>query len=304
MATAAEVHDAVALRTGDGFARRRARWLLRFVRTQPLGTFGVLFILLVICVAIFAPVLNTVNPKELGAKERLQAPNGDAFFGTTRDGKDMWSRVLYGTRPALLIGFGAVALAVGVGVTLALLAGFLGGFVDSLISRLTEILIAVPGLLWLMMFTTAIDRSVQTVMFAIAFTFAPLSFRVMRGNVLQERSISYVEAAHVIGASQPRIMFRHILPNMLPLVIVIASITVPAAILLEASLTFLGLGLDVREASWGADLGPNHRPYFRTAWWLPVLPGAALSLTVLAFNFFGDSMRDVLDPRLRGSGLV
>ncbi|MYI85525.1 MAG: ABC transporter permease, partial [Dehalococcoidia bacterium] len=121
---------------------------------------------------------------------------------------------------------------------------------------------------------------------------------------LQERSIAYVEAARVIGASGPRIMFRHILPNLAPLVIVAASITIPAAMLSEAGLTFLGLGLDPGTPSWAQDFGTGNRQYFRTAWWMLIFPGAALALAVLAFNFFGDSMRDVLDPRLRGSGLI
>ena len=282
---------------------RRLRAFGRFVRMQPLGTFGAIVIVLMIAGAVFASELNTVDPKAFG-RDTLQAPSGDHFFGTNRNGQDMWSRVLFGGRPTLLIGFGAVAIAMAVGITLALASGFLGGIVDVLVSRLIEILIAVPGLLWLLMFTTAIDRSVQTLMFAVAFTFTPLAIRVLRGNVIQERSVTYVEAARVIGASGPRIMIRHILPNLLPLVIVIASITIPAAMLAEAGLTFLGLGLDPGEPSWAQDLGPNNRQYFRSAWWLPVFPGAALALAVLAFNLFGDSMRDVLDPRLRGSGLV
>ena len=212
--------------------------------------------------------------------------------------------MLYGGRPTLLIGFGAVAITMAAAIVLALAAGFLGGIVDVVISRLIEIIIAVPAILWLLMFTTAIDRSVQTLMFSVAFTFTPIAIRLFRGNVIQERSVTYVEAARVIGASGGRIMFRHILPNLAPLVIVAASITIPAAMLAEAGLTFLGLGLEPGTPSWAQDLGPSNRPYFRLAWWLVIFPGAALALAVLAFNFFGDSVRDVLDPRLRGSGLI
>ena len=164
--------------------------------------------------------------------------------------------------------------------------------------------IAVPAILWLLMFTTAVDRSVQTLMVGVAFIFTPIAIRLFRGNVIQERSIAYVEAARVIGASEGRIMFRHILPNLAPLIIVAASITIPAAMLAEASLTFLGLGLEPGTPSWAQDLGGENSNYFRSAWWLPVFPGAALALAVLAFNFFGDSLRDVLDPRLRGSGII
>ena len=161
-----------------------------------------------------------------------------------------------------------------------------------------------PGLLWLILFTTAVDRSITTLMFAIAFSITPLTTRVLRGNVIQESASTYAESARVVGASNMRIMFRHVLPNLLPLAIVNASIIVPAAILLEAGLTFLGLGLEPGTPSWGVDLGPNARSHFASGWWLPVFPGLTLSLTVLAFNFLGDSLRDVLDPRLRGSGLI
>lgn len=288
-----------------GRAGRVLRAVGRFIRLQPLGTIGALLIVLLIGGSIFAPYLNTVDPQtSVRSAPTLGEPSADHFFGTDRSKRDVWSRVLYGGRPTLLIGFGAVAVTIAVGVSLALAAGFFGGLVDIVISRSIEIIIAVPGILWLLMFTTAIDRSVQTLIFAVAFTFTPLTIRFFRGNVLQERSVTYVEAARVIGASGFRIMFRHILPNLAPLVIVIASITIPGAMLAEAGLTFLGLGLDPRTPSWAQDLGPNNRIYFRTAWWLLVFPGAALALTVLAFNFFGDSMRDVLDPRLRGSGLI
>ena len=308
--TTAPVQDTAAdalidLQSQENVILRVLRSVGRFLRKQPLGTFGALVIVLLIAGSVLAPVLNTEDPKtSIRSAPPLGAPSGDHWFGTDRSKRDVWSRVLYGGRPTLLIGFGAVALTMAVGITLALAAGFFGGFVDILISRLIEIIIAIPAILWLLMFTTAIDRSVQTLIFSVAFTFTPITIRFFRGNVLQERSITYVEAARVIGASGARIMFRHILPNLAPLVIVAASITIPAAMLSEAGLTFLGLGLEPGTPSWAQDLGPNNRNYFRSAWWMLVFPGAALALAVLAFNFFGDSMRDVLDPRLRGSGLI
>ena len=305
MIAAEETGALTEFRENEGFREKRLRPIARFVRMQPLGTLGALVIVLLIAGSIFAPFLNTENPRSsLRGAPNLGAPSQEYFFGTDRVGRDVWSRVLYGGRPTLMIGFGAVAVTLVVGVALALAAGFLGGLVDIIISRAIEVIIAVPSILWLLMFTTAIDRSVQTLIFGVAFTFTPLTIRFFRGNVLQERSVTYVEAARVIGASGPRIMFRHILPNLLPLVIVIASITIPGAMLAEAGLTFLGLGLEPGTPSWAQDLGPNNRPYFRTAWWMMVFPGAALAIAVLAFNFFGDSLRDVLDPRLRGSGLV
>ena len=305
MTAADDIADSLGLQVEQGLVRRRLGGLRQFVRTQPLGTAGAVIIILLLVASIFASELKTVDPKTFNRDaSALEAPSSEHFFGTDRSRRDMWSRVLYGSRPTLLIGFGAVAITMAAGIVLALAAGFLGGIVDVIISRLIEVVIAVPAILWLLMFTTAVDRSVQTLMVGVAFIFTPIAIRLFRGNVIQERSIAYVEAARVIGASEGRIMFRHILPNLAPLVIVAASITIPAAMLAEASLTFLGLGLEPGTPSWAQDLGGENSNYFRSAWWLPVFPGAALALAVLAFNFFGDSLRDVLDPRLRGSGLI
>ncbi|MBH77782.1 MAG: hypothetical protein CL897_06105 [Dehalococcoidia bacterium] len=305
MTNAEEVAGSLGFEARPNVLQRSLKALWRFARTQPLGTFGAVIILLLVVGTVFASELNTVNPKKpIRESSALEAPSSEHFFGTDRSRRDVWSRVLYGGRPTLLIGIGAVGITMGAGVILALAAGFLGGLVDAVVSRIIEVIISVPAILWLLMFSTAFDRSVQTLMFAVAFTFTPVALRLFRGNVIQERSVTYVEAARVIGASSARIMFRHILPNLAPLVIVAASITIPAAMLSEASLTFLGLGLEPGTPSWAQDLGPGNRPFFRLAWWLVIFPGAALALAVLSFNFFGDSIRDVLDPRLRGSGLV
>jgi peptide/nickel transport system permease protein len=283
--------------------QRTARSITRFIRLQPLGAFGAVALLVIFIGAIFAPYLNTTDP-EAFSRDMFKPPSSEYWFGTSRGGQDMWSRVLYGARPSLMIGFGAVGISIVVATSLALIAGFLRGLFEGLLLAVSQILIAVPGLLWLMLFTAATGRSVPILMFAIAFTFTPLIFIVLRGNVLQEQANVYVEASRSIGASDIRIMFRHILPNLMPLVIVQASIIIPAAILAEAGLTFLGLGLDPGTPSWAVDLGPAARRYFQSGWWLPVFPGLFLALSVLALNFLGDSLRDVLDPRLRGSGLV
>ena len=296
---------------------RRGRAIARFARMQPGGTFGLGIIFLVVAGAIFAPYLHTLGDgerdvrrialaegRQLDSTGYLQPPNGDWWFGTNSAGQDVWSRVIYGARPALIIGVGSVGIAMVAALALALAMGFLKGLVDTVLLRILETGIAVPGLLWLILFTTAIDRSLPVIVVAIALAFAPLTTLVLRGNVLQEASTAYVEAARVIGASNTRIMLRHILPNLLPLAIVNASIIVPAAIMAEAGLSFLGFGLPPPSPSWGVDIGPTARAYFYTAWWLPIFPGLALSLTVLAFNFLGDTLRDVLDPRLRGSGLI
>ena len=293
----------------DQFVDRRGRLsragstVRHFIRTQPVGSVAILVIIAIAVLAAFAPYWNTVSPHEFG-RDLLFPPGGDHWLGTNRTGQDMWSRVIFGGRPALLIGAGAVGLSLVIGTALALLAGFLGGLADTIISRAIEIAFSLPTLIWLLILTTLLGRSLEIIVLVIGVSSSPAVARIIRGNVIQERHSMYVEAAQVVGASSTRIMFRHILPNLAPLVIIVGSALVPAAILAEAGLTFLGLGLEPGSASWGIDLGLDARSYFKRAWWLLIFPGIALSTTVLAFNLFGDAMRDVLDPRLRGSGLV
>ncbi len=282
--------------------------LRRFVRTQPLGTAGAIVVLLLIFAAVFAPVLNTTDPTTFDGDDILAKPGADYWFGTNREAQDVWSRVVYGARPALQIGIGAVFVSLLVATVLALMAGFLGGIVDTVISRIIEILICLPAILWALVLSTSADsipglegRGVKTLVIAISIGLFPIVTRILRGNVIQEKSRQYVEAARVIGASEIRIMAVHILPNLAPLLIVVASATLPAAILAESGLSFLGLGLPPGDPSWGGDLGGKARSLFKTYWWLPVFPGVALSLTVLAFNLLGDALRDTLDPRLRGA---
>lgn len=280
----------------------------RFVRTQPLGTAGAIIIILLVVGAVFAPVLRTSDPTTFNGEQILAKPGAEHWFGTNREAQDVWSRVLYGTRPALQIGFGAVIASMLAATVLALLAGFLGGIADTIISRLMEIMICLPAILWALILTTASEDipgldgpGVRTLVVAISIGLVPIVTRILRGNVIQEKSRAYVESARVIGASELRIMFQHILPNLAPLLIVVASSTLPAAILAESGLSFLGLGLPLGDPSWGGDLGGKARSLFKSYWWLPVFPGIALSLTVLAFNLLGDALRDTLDPRLRGA---
>ena len=290
--------------------KRRLDGLRRFLKQQRLGSFGAIIIITVVFGAVAAPMLHTSDPREFG-ENILVRPSGEHWFGTNRDGRDVWSRVLYGGRVSLKIGLATVILTILGGTLIALIAGYLGGIFDFILSRMGDILIAFPSILFALTLRASIGEDMPglgsflpadelLLVVAICVVFTPVIFRIMRGNVIEQRSNTYVEAARVIGASEFRIMLRHILPNLIGLMIIVTSTTLPAAILTESGLSFLGVGVDIGTPSWGADLSGNARVYFSRAPWIAIFPGLALSVTVLAFNLLGDALRDALDPRLRG----
>ncbi len=304
------------------------RWALR----EPFGAFGLVLIILVAIGSGAAPLLYTTDPQAFGVgapldgpcvncrerdmehrawdAERSQGWREHRLFGTTPRGRDLWSRVLYGGRVSLKVGVATVLVGTMAGTIIALLAAYAGGVVDFAVGRLADMIIAIPGILLALTLHTAIgqdlpdlpglSRQELTLVLAISAFFMPGTYRIMRGMVLELRESQYVEAAQVVGASSLRIMWRHITPNMFGLMIVITSISLPAAILVEASLSFLGLGVEPGTPSWGADLSGDSQKFFTQGWWLAIFPGLALSMTVFGFNIFGDSLRDTLDPRLRG----
>ena len=282
---------------------------LSWARREPAGALGVILIVIIAFGSGAAPLLRTTNPQTLEAftPNVLVGPSSEFFFGTDRQGKDVWSSVLYGGRISLKIGVATVLVGTVGGTFLALVAGFLGGVVDFTFSRIADMIIAIPALLLALVLDVVLGDQLPSLpalpkeelarVLAISLFFMPSAFRIMRGSVLEQRSGQYVEAATLVGAGQIRIMIRHILPNITGLVIVLTTISLPAAILTEASLSFL-LGSDA--PSWGAELGGDSRRFFNRAQWIAIFPGATLAITVFAFNIFGDSIRDSLDPRLRG----
>ncbi len=282
---------------------------LRWARREPVGALGVILILLIAFGSGAAPILRTTDPQSLDSftPHVLESPSSEFFFGTDRQGRDVWSSVLYGGRISLKIGVATVLVGTVGGTLLALIAGFLGGIVDFSFSRIADMVIAVPALLLALVIDVVLGDRLPSLpalpkeelarILAIALFFMPSAFRIMRGSVLEQRSAQYVEAATLIGAGQIRIMLRHILPNITGLVIVLTTISLPAAILTEATLSFL---LGSNAPSWGAELSGDSRRFFQSAQWIAIFPGAALALTIFAFNIFGDSIRDTLDPRLRG----
>ncbi len=277
--------------------RRLFSW--RNVRRQPRFLIGGTFIFLLILVAITAPLLVRTDPKVSHPADAIQPPSIGHLMGTDDLGRDVLGRAIYGARVSLLVGIIAVSIGLTTGVTLGMIAGYTGGWADLLILRGIDALLAFPALLLAIAITSALGPNLRNTMIAIGIVAIPVYTRLTRGQVLQAKQREYVEAARTAGASQARVAFRHILPNILNPLIVQASLSVAFAILAEASLSFLGLGVQPPTPTWGADI--NHaRAYLSNGfWWMSVGPGVAILLTVFSFNMLGDSIRDILDPRLR-----
>ncbi|HLZ72625.1 MAG TPA: ABC transporter permease [Dehalococcoidia bacterium] len=278
--------------------RRLARYL-QVARANPLGVFGGVLILVLIVVGILAPAIAPY-PIDKFAGVPIKAPSAAHLFGTDKFGRDIFSRVVHGARISLEVGFFSVILGTLVGMIIGTISGYAGGLVDAVIQRSVDTAIAFPQLILLLIVIRVLGPSIVNVILVIAIGIVPGVARVVRGAVLSEARNAYVEAARATGASGARIVGRHLVPNVLPLTIVIATTLLGTAILAEASLSFLGLGITPPNPSWGADISAA-RNSFPINTWSALFPGIAISLTVLGFNLLGDALRDILDPRLRGS---
>lgn len=281
---------------------RRWRALAKVARENPLGTLGFLIVLGFILLGAFGPYLTPYSPTGVDVDAQLQGPSLAHPFGTDGLGEDMLSRVLAGARLSLVIGAAAVGIGVIGGAFIGVLSGYFGGVVDSFIQRTGEAGAAFPGLILYLTLIAAIGRGVDTIVIGIAISAVIGGSRVLRALTLVVKTSPFVEAARAAGATEMRILLTHIIPNVIPIVIVIASSAWGAAVLAEAALSFLGIGVEPGTPSWGIDLqGRNLADAKVGNWHLVAFPGAALSLVVLGFNLLGDTLRDVLDPRLRGS---
>ncbi len=257
---------------------------------------GLAVILLVIVVAVFAPLIAPYDPAQQSWTAVRKPPSAAYWLGTDEVGRDLLSRIIFGARASLSAGVISVAIAIGVGVPLGLLAGYVGGLVDGLISRVTDAMLACPFLILAIALAAFLGPSLGNAMIAIGVTATPLFVRLTRGQVLSVKAEDYVEAARAVGNPHWRIAFRHILPNVLPQLLVQATLTVATAIIAEASLSFLGLGQQPPAPSWGSMLNSAQR-FLINAPWMAVWPGLAIFVTVLSFNLLGDGLRDALDPR-------
>lgn len=273
----------------------------RKLQKRKIALAGLGMVLLLSFLSLAAPALTRYPPEQQNLAERLQPPSARHWFGTDEYGRDVFSRMLYGGRISLSVGLAAVGLATLIGVLLGALAGYYGGWLDMCIMRFVDIVLCIPTLFLILMLVVFVGPSLGNIMVIIGLTSWTELARLMRAEFLSLKQRDYVLAAQALGLPAWRIMFRHILPNALAPVFVSATFGVAGAILLESGLSFLGLGVQPPTPSWGNILAAG-KDYMTQAWWLTLLPGMAIFSTVLGYNLFGDTLRDLLDPRLTGSG--
>src|SRR3954470_8881255 len=275
-----------------------ARDTLRRLWRNPGAVMGAIVLVVIIFLAIFAPMVAPYDPIAQDSTAIRAAPSAQHFFGADNFGRDVFSRVLYGGRMSLPVGFVAVGITAIVGVALGLIAGYYGGRIDTVIMRWVDLMLAFPGILLAMALVAILGTSLFNLMLAVGIAAIPEYTRVVRGTVLSVRETEYVMATRVSGAPDRNIVLRHILPNVLPPVIVLATLGIAGAIILGSTLSFLGLGIQPPTPEWGNMLDDG-RSMLRHQWWVSLFPGLAIMLTVLAINLLGDGLRDALDPRLR-----
>lgn len=280
---------------------KQCKELLYLLRRNRLTWIALLFIIFLVVIAILAPYIvpypshisQTANPVD-----KLLSPRAEYWFGTDELGRDIFSRIVYGTRISLGASLGAVTLAIAIGATLGAIAGSMGGIVDNIIMRITDVFLSFPSLLLAILIAAFTSPNLTNALIAIAISWWPWYARIVRGQAISLKERQFVRAARAIGTSKPQIIFTHILPNCIAPVIVQASMDFGGVILTLASLSFLGLGAKAPLPEWGLMINTS-KTYFLNAWWYSVFPGAAIFLTVLAFNLLGDGLREILDPKTK-----
>lgn len=270
----------------------------RRLRRNSGGWIGLWLTLLVVVVAVAAPLLAPYDPTEMFTQIRLQGPSSTHWLGTDELGRDLLSRILYGARVSVQVGLISVTIGVTGGSLLGLITGYYGGWVDTVIMRFMDILFAFPSILLALGVVAVLGPSLTNTMLAIGIVYIPIFIRIVRASVLEVRGLDYVDAARALGLTPARILWRHVYPNTMAPLLVQASLALSGAILTEASLSFLGLGIQPPDPSWGSMLSASRR-FMELAPWTTIFPALATMVTVLGFNLFGDGLRDVLDPRLK-----
>ncbi|TME82217.1 MAG: ABC transporter permease [Chloroflexi bacterium] len=286
---------AIEVRASRGLWRDAMR---RLLRNKP-ALLGLLFIGIFVFAAVFAPLIAPYGPLEGTLVQRMKPPGGAHLFGTDLQGRDELTRILYGAQVSLLAGVASVIMGLSIGGIAGALAGGLGGWVDSVLMRVVDVMLSIPGILLAIGIVAWLDRGLPQIMFAVAMTNAPIFARILRGSLLSLRNSDYVTAAQSIGAPPSRILLRHMLPNSLTALIVAATLALATAIIDVAGLGFLGLGPpDPRTPEWGTMLTDSTK-FLRQAPWLIFLPGLAIVISAIGFNLLGDGLRESLDPRLK-----
>lgn len=282
--------------------KKRSQWgeVWRRLKRNKMAIVGLIILVILFLLAIFADVIadydNVVIKQNLA--HRLQGPSAAHWLGTDEFGRDIFARLVHGTRVSLKVGIVAVGISIVIGGILGAVAGYYGGKLDNIIMRVMDIFLAVPSILLAIAIVSALGPSIVNLMLAISISSVPSYARIVRASVLSIRDQEFIEAARAIGASNMRIIFRHIIPNSLAPVIVQATLGVASAILSTAGLSFIGLGIQPPAPEWGSMLSGG-RQYLRYAWWVTTFPGVAIMITILSLNLLGDGLRDALDPRLK-----
>lgn len=291
-----------ALGVPAGMRTKPTLWqnLVKFVKDKPLGAFGGAVAILLIFLAIAAPLVATHNPELTDYRAVLSEPGTEMLLGGDQLGRDVFSRLVYGTRISLVVGILSVLFGVTIGLAVGLVSGYFGGAVDLVVQRLMDAVMAFPALILALSIMAVMGASIVNVIIALAAVFVPGAARTIRSQALSIKETDYILAAKAIGVTDLRIMVRHMAPNLAATYIVLATISLGWAIVVEASLSFLGVGVPPNVPTWGGML-TGATEYVETAWWVAVFPGLAIAVVVFAWNLLGDALRDVLDPRLRGS---
>ena len=277
--------------------------LLRFTRNKPLGAIMGLIIVLVVLMSVFADAISPYDPLDTNPIMAREPPDREHWMGYDEVGRDVLSRVIFGSRISLIVGITSVVFGTVLGSVWGLASGYLGGKFDLITQRAVEVWMSFPSLVLALSLLVVLGAGLHTVIIAVAFTRVPYGVRVIRSVAIAVKEFMYVDAARSVGASEMRVMLRHVLPNCVAPFLIILTAHIGTAIIVEASLGFLGIGIPPPTASWGNMLGSAVGQAINPHWWRIVYPGVAIVITVLSFNIFGDAIRDVLDPRLRGSEL-
>lgn len=298
---AIQTQERVSLRQSRPPARRVVDAIVGFFVKKPLGALGLMIILVMALMAALAPIAATHSPTRMDFMAQLSGPSTSHWLGTDDFGRDLWSRLLYGARISLWVGFASVAVGSVSGAFFGLISAYYGGKTDQAIQRIMDALMAIPTLILALTIIAGLGQSMTNVIIAIAVPQIPRANRIVRSQALSAKQTEFTMAARAIGATDIRIMGIHILPQCIAPWLIIATAGLGGAIISESSLAFLGMGVPAPAPTWGGMLSGRAREYFHVAPWLAIWPGLAISLVVYGFNLFGDAIRDVLDPRLRGT---